>query len=362
MSSHSNTFSGGATAGSSCSADIQAIKTSAGITHTGFRRVSGSGSSNTHSSAVGTANAQNIGTNSSPVRTSTTPDYQVSAHNSGTNSNSKTKRLGIFAMLMASLCFSTGGLLLKIIPWNPLAINGARNLIACCVIGGFMFFTHHRVKFNGTVLAGAICMAGVTSFFVIANKLTTAGNAIILQFTAPIWIILFMFLFFRKKPGSTEIVSILIVLTGILFFFFDSLSSGRWLGDLLALISGIFYAGLFMLNEFEKGDALSSMFFGQLLSGVCLSPLVCFETDFSASVLIPIAMLGIVQVGIAYIFFSVGTRYTEPVAASVINAIEPVLNPTLVAIFYGEVLGPLPLIGAAIVIAGVLYYSLRSGK
>lgn len=269
------------------------------------------------------------------------------------------KSLGTAAVLAASLCFSTGGLLMKIVPWNPLAINGVRNVIAAVVIGLYILATHHKLKFNFTVLVGAISMAGVTTLFSIANKLTTAGNTIILQYTAPIWIVILMFLIFGKKPDRTALISIFIVLAGILCFFFEALSTGKWLGDLCALMSGIFYAGVFMLNSFEKGDALSSVFFGQIACGVFLSPLVVHETDFSAPVLISVFLLGAVQVGIAYIFFTFGTKYTDPVTASIINALEPILNPILVAVFYGEMLGRISIVGAVIVLCGILYYNLR---
>ncbi len=273
---------------------------------------------------------------------------------------SNKKLLGTLSMIAASLCFSTGGLLMKVIPWNPLAINGVRNLIACVVIGLYLILIRHKLKWNITVCIGAISMAGVTTMFTVANKLTTAGNAIILQYTAPIWIVLLMFLFFGKKPDRRALLSIFFVLVGILFFFFDGLSTGKWLGDLFALLSGIFFAGVFMLNSFEKGDALSSVFFGQLACGIFLSPLVLKETDFSLPVLSAVFVLGAVQVGLAYIFFTTGTKYTNPVTASIINAIEPILNPILVALFYGEMLGTLSLVGAAIVIIGILYYNLRS--
>lgn len=266
---------------------------------------------------------------------------------------------GTIMMLSASICFSTGGLLMKLVPWNPLAINGARNLIACTVIGIYIWITHHKIRFNLTVLVGAISMAGVTTLFAIANKLTTAGNTIILQYTAPIWIVILMFLIFGQKPDRIAIVSILIVLAGILCFFFEGLSTGKWLGDMCALLSGIFYAGVFLLNSFEKGDALSSVFFGQLACGIFLSPLVVRETVFTPSVLIPVFLLGAVQVGLAYILFTTGTRYTDPVTASIINAMEPILNPILVAVFYGEMLGRLSLVGAVIVLCGIMYYNLK---
>lgn len=265
-------------------------------------------------------------------------------------------------MLMASMCFSIGGLLIKLIPWSPFAINGARNAVACLVIGAYIICTKHKIKFNFTVFMGAICMFGVTTLFTMANKMTTAGNAIILQYTAPVWIIVLMYIFFRKKPGKLECTTVIVVLAGILCFFFDSISSGDMLGNVIAIISGIFYAGVFMLNEFDKGDALSSMFFGQLLSALLLTHLVAAETDFSPKTLTALIVLGAVQVGLAYIFFSFGTRLTDPVTASIIGAVEPILNPTLVAIFYGEHLSKMSLVGGVIVCAAVLFYNVGKSK
>ena len=124
---------------------------------------------------------------------------------------------GPASVLAASLCFSTGGLLMKMVPWNPLAINGVRNVIAA-VIGLYILITRHRLKFNLTVLIGAVSMAGVTTLFSVANKLTTAGNTIILQYTAPIWIVILMFFIFGKKPDKTALTSVAIVICGILFY------------------------------------------------------------------------------------------------------------------------------------------------
>ena len=270
-----------------------------------------------------------------------------------------TSFIGIACMLIASFLFSTGGVLIKIIPWNPLAINGVRNVIAAVVIGIYIAATHHKIKVNLTVIVGAVCLAGVTTLFSVANKMTTAGNVIILQNTAPVWIVILLFLIFGKKPTKIELISILIVFAGILCFFFEGIASGKWLGNLFALLSGIFYAGVFMLNSFEKGDALSSVFFGQLGCALIFSPMVAHETDFTFPVLLAVFLLGAFQVGIAYIFFTTGTKYTDPVTASIINAIEPILNPTLVAVFYGEMLGPLSLVGAAIVMCGILYYNIK---
>lgn len=278
------------------------------------------------------------------------------------NEATHSKLYGIILVLAASICFSGGGVAIKLIPWNALAINGGRNLISSVVIGLYILCTRHRLRFNTTVLIGAVSMAGVTTLYAIANKLTTAGNTIILQYTVPVWIILFMAIFFRERPTKLQVLTIAVVFAGILCFFFDSIGNGNLLGDICAVLSGIFYAGVFLLNSFEKGDALSSIFFGQLVCGLTLSPLIRFESDFSGLAIGGILFLGIIQVGLAYIFFSEGTKYVNPVTASLINGLEPVLNPILVALVYHELLTPMALVGAVIVFVAILSYNIISAR
>lgn len=265
---------------------------------------------------------------------------------------------GPLMMLIASILFATGGILCKLIPWSPLAINGVRNLLGGLLIGAYLLATHHKLKFNLKILFGAICMCGVTTLFIVANKLTTAANAIVLQYTAPIWIILLSVLILKKKPHAREIITILVVLVGIVLFFIDGIGAGNTWGNIAAVVAGVFYAGLFLLNSLPGADALSALFIGQLGTGIILSPLVIKETDFSAVPIIAVVALGIFQVGLAYIFFNLATSHTSPVTASIINGVEPILSSVLVAVFWGEMLTPLSLIGAVIVVAAILIYNI----
>ena len=205
-------------------------------------------------------------------------------------------------------------------------------------------------------------MCGVTTLFIVANKLTTAANAIVLQYTAPIWIILLSALLLKKKPRAREIITILVVLIGIVLFFIDGIGAGNTWGNVAAVIAGVFYAGLFLLNSLPGADALSALFIGQLGTGIIFTPLVFKETVFSAVPLIAVVALGIFQVGLAYIFFNLGTSYTSPVTASIINGVEPILSSVLVAVFWGEMLSPLALAGAIIVIAAILTYNIISAR
>ena len=271
--------------------------------------------------------------------------------------NERSRAFGPVMMLLASICFSLGGLLCKSIPWSAVAINGVRDLLGSLVIGCYLLATRHRLRVNGVVIAGAVCMFGVTTLFVMANKMTTAANTIVLQYTAPVWIMLLMALFFRQKPQRIDLIAMAAVFIGILCFFVDSLSSGGVAGNIVAVLAGICYAGLFILNAFEKGDALSSLFLGQLAAGVILTPFLARETDFSAASVTAVLVLGLVQVGLGYVFFYLGTKHTPPVTASLIAGVEPILNPLLVAIFWGERLTPLAIAGAVIVVAAILLYS-----
>lgn len=278
------------------------------------------------------------------------------------NSTNKPSFYGPLMMLIASILFSTGGILCKLIPWSPLAINGVRNLLGGLLIGAYLLATHHKLRFNFKILIGAICMCGVTTLFIVANKLTTAANAIVLQYSAPIWIIILSALILKKKPKALEIITILVVLVGIVFFFLDGISAGNTWGNIAAIIAGVFYAGLFLLNSLPGADALSALFIGQLGTGIILSPLVFKETDFSAVPVIAVVALGIFQVGLAYIFFNLATSHTSPVTASIINGVEPILSSVLVAVFWGEMLSPLALVGAVIVIAAILAYNIINAR
>ena len=267
-------------------------------------------------------------------------------------------RRSVLFVFLASVCFSTGGLFIKLIPWSPLAINGARNLIGAAVIGIYLLATRHRIVFSRRVLTGALAMIGVTTLFAVANKLTTAANTIVLQFTAPVFVILFMAALYRQKPGRVDLAVCFLVLLGVVLFFVDGLRAGNLLGNVLAILSGVCYAGVFMMNTGEKADAISSCFLGQLAAGVVLTPLCLQETDFSLPVVSAVLALGVIQVGGAYILFSIGIRHTPPVTASLITGMEPILNPLLVAAFYGERITALSVAGCVIVVCSILGYNL----
>ena len=282
------------------------------------------------------------------------------------NHPEKNQWASVLCVFLASVCFSLGGLFIKLIPWQALAINGARNLIGAAVIGIYLLITRHKLVFSRQVFIGAAAMIGVTTLFAVANKLTTAANAIVLQFTAPAFVILLMALLYHEKPRRVDLLTCGAVLLGVILFFVDGIQAGNLPGNIAAVVSGVCYAGVFMMNTGEKADAISSCFLGQLTAGVLLTPLCFGETDFSVPTLAAVFALGAVQVGGAYILFSLGIKRTPPVTASLITDMEPIMNPLWVALFYGEAVSTLSVIGSVIVVGSIVLYNVwltkRSGE
>ncbi len=274
----------------------------------------------------------------------------------------KKQRLGLLCMFLSAVMFSFSGLFIKYVPWSALAVNGGRTLISTTVIGLFMLITHHRLRINRSVIIGTFSLAATTLLFVFANKLTTAANSIVLQFTAPIFIILLMWIVYRDRPKKLDVITCVIVFAGIVCFFIDGLSVGGMLGNILALLSGVTYAGVFMMETAKDADAMSSVFFGHLLSALIGIPFVFQETDYSPKVLLVLAALGVVDMGLGYILFSAGLKYTKPVPASLVSGIEPILNPTWAALFGNEYMSPLALVGGVIVLVTIITYNCIKAK
>lgn len=271
------------------------------------------------------------------------------------------ERRGTLFVFLAAVLYSIGGLCIKLIPWNGLSINSARNMVSLAVVGGYVALTRGRLRWNRWVALGALCVCGTNILFSLANKMTTAANTIVLQFTAPIFVVLLTALFWRKRPQRLDVAACFLVTLGVVCFFIDSLEMGGMLGNALALVSGVTYAGVFLLNDLPDGDPISSVFWGDAISVVTGLPFLLGERTFTPTVIISVVALGAFQVGLAYVLMCIGLRTTPAVTASLISGIEPILNPVLVAVFYGEAVGGVAMAGAAIVVVSVVGYNVIRG-
>ncbi len=272
------------------------------------------------------------------------------------------RRRGTLCVFLAAVLYSIGGLCIKVIPWHGMSINGGRNIISVLVVGAYLLIIRHPPRWDRWIALGAVSVCGTNVLFTLANKMTTAANAIVLQFTAPIFVILLSILFWHRRPQRLDLTVCAVTLLGVLCFFIESLEGGGMLGNVLALISGVTYAGVFLLNDLPNADPISSVFWGDVCSAVLGLPFLVRETEFTPTAVTSLVILGAFQVGVAYILMCEGLKTTPAVTASLISGIEPVLNPILVAVFYHETIGPVSLIGAVTVVGAVIIYNVLKAR
>lgn len=270
--------------------------------------------------------------------------------------------IGTIYVLISAICFSLAGVLIKMISWSSLTINGVRNIFAFLVMVFYLKKIGHRLVINRVVILGAICNLFMNLTFAMATKLTSAANAIVLQFTEPIFLILFLWIFWKHKPDWKAIVTCVFVIGGILCFFFDQLTLTGQIGNILAILSGILYAMVFLMKKVKNSNFESSILLSQFVSFIIFMPSYFRETDFAPRNFILVIILGVVQMGLGYVFLAKGLETVSPISASLTSTVEPILNPIWAAVFYGEMISTIAIIGAVIVIISSTAYNIFSSE
>lgn len=262
---------------------------------------------------------------------------------------------GILQMLACACLWSIAGIFIKQIPWNPFVIAGWRSLIAACTVVVYMLITHQPFRFNKTVLINGLFEGFLFIAFVASNKLTTSANAIVLQLTCPIFLMVYSSVLYKKKFRKIDIAVALITLVGIALCFMDQLEGGHLLGNIVAIGAGALMAAMYLVvGNAAPENKMSGMLAGHILAAVIGLPFMFFtENTVTGISVVSILILGIFQLGIPYILYILSTKSCPPLACSLIAAAEPLLNPVWVAIFDGETPGPMAFAGGIIVIAAV---------
>ena len=265
------------------------------------------------------------------------------------------ENIAIVEMLICAALWSIAGIFIKLVPWNGFAVAGIRSLIAGLTFALYMLATGRRFIFNKTTLISGILTGCVYTCFAVANKLTTAANAIVLQFTSPVFIVIFSALFFKEKIKRNDMFVVVATLAGIALFFFDQLKPGYILGNFVAIASGMFMASMFMsVGNLEGDSRFSAILIGQMFTFLVGLPFVISTKPvFSVTAVLAIIILGVLQLGISYILYVHASRYCPPLACCLLGALEPLLNPVWVFLFDGERPGVFALIGAVIVIVSI---------
>lgn len=274
------------------------------------------------------------------------------------------KNKAVLEMLICATLWSIAGIFIKLIPWNGFVVAGMRSLIA-----GITLFAAIRIMGYEYILNKKTIIAGIFSgltyiSFVCANKLTTAANAIVLQFISPVFIVIYSAFLFKKPVRKQDLAVVIFTLIGITLFFLDKLEAGYILGNIVAIGAGMFMAGMYVaVGEIDEEERFSGILNGQILTFLVGLPfMIATKPVFTPVAVVSILILGIFQLGIAYVLYVKSCRYCPPLACCLLGAVEPLLNPVWVFLFDGERPGIFALFGSAIVIVSVTVWCIFGNR
>ncbi|MFW6270262.1 MAG: DMT family transporter [Bacillota bacterium] len=261
------------------------------------------------------------------------------------------RTFSLLLLVISAVFWSLGGILIKLVNWNPIAIAGMRSAISAVVF--WIYLKKPQITWSRPQLGAALAYAGVVIFFVTATKMTTAANAILLQFTAPIYVIIFSYWLLKEKTTPADWLTVFIVMGGMFLFFLDDLNIKGTIGTLIAAASGVSFAFFTIFMRMQKNDSpFESVFLGNIITAIIALPFM-FKTGLEFSGWFYLVILGVFQLGLPYILYSMAIKHVSALDAILIPVIEPLLNPVWVFIFLGETPGKWAFIGGIIVIIAV---------
>jgi len=263
------------------------------------------------------------------------------------------RKRAIGLLIITGIIWSTGGFLIKLIPWSPLAIAGVRSGFAGIII--FLYSRPNSIKFDNKTWYGAFCYALMVISFVMGNKLTTSGNVILIQYAAPVYVALFGYSFLGERSTKLDWTAIAIILIGLTCFFLEELSFGELWGNVFAVFSGIGFAGLTLFMRKQKNaKPIDSVLVGNVITFLLCAPFyIGGITDDPVSWMY-ISFLGFFQLGLAYVLYSIAIKHVSALDAIIYPVVEPILNPILAFIFLNEAMSGTAQLGGILVLLGVV--------
>ena len=274
------------------------------------------------------------------------------------------KNKAIIQMVICSMMWSIAGILFRFIDCNPFVIAGWRSFFSMITVLVFMKISKIKIHFTKNSMASALFLCLTYFAFVSANKLTTAANAIVLQFTSPVFILLINFFIFKKKVIRADVLTVILTLTGIALFFFDQMDSGKLAGNIVGILSGVFVAAMYVsCGESKDDERMSGILLGHIITaviGIAFTPFTQNTLDLNA--FFWLVVLGVVQLGIPYILVGLALKSCPPLACCLIGVIEPLLNPLWVFLIDGEIPGTMSFVGATVILITITVWCIYKGR
>ena len=251
-----------------------------------------------------------------------------------------------------ALMWSLAGFNIKMIEWSPYAIAAGRSLVAVILLAPMVLRKGFQ-KIDRYVIGGAICYAAFNYCFITSTTLTSSAIAIIMEYTAPIYVALLCWLFLRERVGWADIISVGFVFLGMIFFFLDSNSGGSLKGNIVSIFNGITFAGISIFLRLQKdGNPALSMYLGNVISAVAGLPIM-WNAGMPDTISLLFLLLAGLLVAVSYTLYAKASTGLSALETVLIPIIDPVMNPVWVFLFLDERPGALTIVGAAVILVSV---------
>ena len=268
------------------------------------------------------------------------------------------RRTGLLFIVIAALLWSTGGIGIKGVPDSALKVSFYRSVFAAVTL--FLIFPRSiRVRPTPSFLIAVLSYGGCLTTFVFATKLTTAANAIFLQYAGVVWVLLLAPLVLREPMQRRDAIAIVTAIAGMALFFVGKFETRGMAGNALALVSSVFFATMILALRRDNEAARSAVLWGNIVLAAALFPFVRHDLALTTHSLLDFAFLGVFQIGLAYACFVRGLQHVTATQASLTGMIEPVANPIWVLLFLGEKPSIYAVFGGVIVLAAIAWHSMQ---
>lgn len=265
---------------------------------------------------------------------------------------------GILFIVVAALLWSTGGIGIKYVDDPALKVSFYRSVFAAVTL--FLVFPRDvRVKPTPGFLAAIVSYGACLTSFVVATKLTTAANAIFLQYAGVVWVLILSPIVLHEKMQRRDVIAIVVAMTGMALFFVGKFEARGMSGNAMALVSSIFFATMILALRREHEKSRAAVTWGNVVLAIALFPFVMHDLGLTTKSLLALLFLGVFQIGIAYAFFVKGLQYVTATQASLTGMLEPVANPIWVLLFLGEQPSVFAIAGGVIVLVAIGWHTMQ---
>jgi len=271
-----------------------------------------------------------------------------------------TRRRAIIFLILTAVLWSSSGLFIKIIQWGAFSILSGRSILAAIVF--LIYLRRPNFRWTRLQVVGALGYMGTQLFFIISTKLTVAANAIFLQYTSPLYILLLGYWFLKERPYPADIWTMVVIFIGMLLFLGDGMSFSGFQGNMFGALSGLAMAVMILcMRRQKKGIPANTILLGNLI-GILVGLPALIQESFCLSNIGIISYLGIVQIGLAYLLYSIAIKYLRALESTLIIFLEPILNPVWVFLIIGEIPGLLAVFGGILILGAIVVRALISSR